>query len=69
MVIDIRTQFQQSLNAGSIAGVPVEAKQALHNVSGFVIHINKGRRHWLAMGPMAFIDWVAKLDPTKPKDA
>lgn len=69
MVIDTRTQFQQSLRTGSIAAVPVEAKQALNDVSGFVIHINKARRNWLTMGPMAFIDWVAKLDPSKPKDA
>lgn len=69
MVIDTRTQFQQSLHAGSVAGVPVEAKLALNDVGGFVIHINKARRNWLTSGPMAFIDWIAKLDPTKPKDA
>lgn len=33
MVIDTRTQFQQSLNVGSMARVPVEAKQALNDVS------------------------------------
>lgn len=69
MVIDTRTQFQQSLHAGSVAGVPVEAKLALNDVGGFVIHINKARRNWLTTGPMGFIDWIATLDPTKPKDA
>lgn len=69
MVIDTRAQFQQSLSTGIIATVPVEAKQALNDVNGFVIHIKKARRNWLTRGPMAFIDWVARLDPTKPKDA
>ena len=69
MVINTKTEFQQSLNTGRIAGAPMEAKQALNDVSGFEVHISKARRNWFKMGPMALIDWLTSLDRTRQKDA